>query len=128
MRGTIDRSLTSEVQIKGLKISLVGRLNGTDRCKLKHFKYGVLNSKYQISLITQSVLPVMTKWGKIGMRVKHNLSIGSSVRYFRVKNENSKSGILIKWYNIFLARIKSGVQFSYVPIWFEIFLLGLSSI
>lgn len=86
MRGIVDRSVNPKIQIKGLKISLGGRLHGADRSKTKYLKYGVLKSKYQMLLRDHNVVPdIMTKWGKIGLKIERNLILDSSALYFRVK-------------------------------------------
>lgn len=87
MRELIDLSLNSVVKIIGLKISMTGRLNGVDRCRKNRVVYGVQYNEYKLSLQDSNNTNFMTKYGKIGLKIKRISSLKLNSSIFRVKNE-----------------------------------------
>ncbi len=83
----IDLSLNSSVKLRGLKISMTGRLNGVDRCRTNRVIYGVQYNQYKLSLQDNNNTNFMTKYGKIGLKIKRINSLNLNNFIFRVKNE-----------------------------------------
>ena len=83
----IDLSLHPLVKVSGLKIFMSGRLNGVDRCRKTGVVYGVQCNQYKLSLQDKNNINFMTKYGKIGLKIKRTNSVNSNNVIFKVKNE-----------------------------------------
>jgi len=65
-----DKSFTTNFAgLKGIKISLSGRLKGISKAKSLYFTHGVINPQSINNKLDYYYRPIFTKWGTIGLKV-----------------------------------------------------------